>query len=88
MATSQSTDPSFISRIMPRVTSFGASAPGMRTAPITTSACFSDSSICRLDDMRRLTRPCSTSSRCRMRSTERSRIVTCAPRPSAMTAAL
>ena len=36
--------------------------------------------------MRSVTRPESTSSRWRIRSIERSRIVTCAPRPSAITA--
>jgi len=55
---------------------------------MTTSACATDSSICRLDDIRRLTRPERISSRCRIRSTERSRIVTLAPRPRAITAAL
>ena len=74
--------------IISRVTSFGASAPGMSTAPITTSASATDSAICRLDDISSVTRPERISSRWRMRSIERSRIVTCAPSPSAMTAAL
>ena len=45
------------------VTSFGATAPGISTAPMTTSACATDSSIWRLDDMSNVTRPPSTSSR-------------------------
>ena len=45
-------------------------------------------STSRLEDMSELTRPERISSRWRMRSIERSRIVTCAPRPSAMIAAL
>ena len=44
-------------KTMPRVISFGAFAPGISTAPITTSASATDSSICRLDDISRLTRP-------------------------------
>ena len=72
-----------------RVTSFGASAPGISTAPITTSASATDSSICRLEDMSEPDpRRESTSSRWRIRSIERSRIVTFAPSPSAITAAL
>ena len=55
---------------------------------MTTSASCTDSSICSVEDMTRLTRPCSVSSRWRIRSTERSRIVTWAPSPSAITAAL
>ena len=66
----------------------GASAPGISTAPITTSASRTDSSIWRLDDIKRLTRPDRISSRWRIRSIERSRIVTFAPRPIAITAAL
>jgi hypothetical protein len=46
-----------------RVISFGAIAPGMSTAPITTSASTIDSSICSVDDMTRLTRPERISSR-------------------------
>src|SRR3954471_22906714 len=75
-------------RTISRVISFGATAPGMSTAPITTSASRSDSSIWSVEDITRLTRPERTSSRCRMRSIERSRMVTLAPRPGAMTAAL
>ena len=63
IATSQNTEPSFMSRSMSRVMSFGALAPGMRTAPMTTSASLIDSAICRLDDMTRLTRPERMSSR-------------------------
>ncbi len=74
--------------IISRVTSFGASAPGISTAPITRSASSTDEAIWRLEDMSSDTRPESTSSRCRMRSIERSRIVTWAPRPIAMIAAL
>ena len=75
------TEPSFMPATMSRVTSFGASAPGMSTAPITTSASATDSSICRLDDIRSVTRAPSTSSRLRIRSIERSMIVTLAPEP-------
>ena len=88
IATSQKTDPFFIARSESRVISFGARAPGIRTAPITTSALVTDSSISSVEDMTRLTRPERISARCRMRSIERSRIVTFAPSPSAMTAAL
>ena len=38
MATSTTTEPGFIRRIMSAVTSFGAAAPGMSTPPMTTSA--------------------------------------------------
>ena len=68
--------------------SFGATAPGISTAPITTSASTIDSSICNVEDITRLTRPERISSRWRMRSIERSRMVTLAPSPRAMTAAL
>ena len=47
MATSQSTAPFFITPSISRVISFGATAPGISTAPITTSASTIDSSICR-----------------------------------------
>jgi hypothetical protein len=43
--------------------SFGATAPGIRTAPITTSASTIDSSIWSADDITRLTRPERISSR-------------------------
>ena len=75
-------------RASSRLISFGARAPGMRTAPITTSACMIVCSISRLDDMSRLTRPERISSRCRIRSIDRSRTVTRAPRPRAMIAEL
>ena len=68
--------------------SFGAFAPGISTAPMTTSASRIDSSSWSVDDITRLTRPERISSRWRMRSIERSRIVTFAPRPIAITAAL
>ena len=73
---------------MSSVTSFGASAPGMSTAPMTASASATDSSICSEEDIISVTRPERISSRWRMRSIERSRIVTWAPRPMAMIAAL
>ena len=57
-------------------------------APMTTSAWAMVCSTSRLDDISRLTRPERISSRCRIRSIERSRTVTRAPRPSAMIAAL
>ena len=88
IATSASTDPSFIPETISRVISFGASAPGMSTAPMTRSDSATDSSICSAFDISSVTREPSTSSRWRMRSIERSRIVTSAPSPSAMTAAL
>ena len=88
IATSTMTAPGCISDSISRLMSFGARAPGMSTAPMTTSACAIVYSIWRLDDMSRLTRPERISSRCRIRSIERSRTVTCAPSPSAMIAAL
>ena len=68
--------------------SFGARAPGISTAPMTTSTSRIDSSIWSVFDMTRLTRPDRICSRWRMRSIERSRIVTFAPSPIAITAAL
>ena len=88
IATSTTTAPSFIPAIISRVTSFGASAPGIRTAPITRSAFSTDAAISSRELMSSVTRPDRISSRCRIRSIERSRIVTWAPRPSAMIAAL
>ena len=70
--------------IISRVTSFGATAPGISTAPITRSASSTDAATCRLELISSVTRPERISSRWRMRSIERSRIVTCAPSPSAM----
>ena len=65
-----------------------ATPVGLVVAGLFAAASALELSIWRLDDISRLTRPCSTSSRWRIRSTERSRIVTCAPSPSAITAAL
>src|SRR5215218_7713035 len=51
IATSTTTAPSFIAAIISRVTSFGASAPGISTAPMTRSDSVTDAPTCNVDDM-------------------------------------
>ena len=57
IATSTTTAPSFMPRIISRVTSFGATAPGISTAPITRSASSTDAATCRLELISSVTRP-------------------------------
>ena len=63
-----------------RVTSLGADAPGMSTAPMTASASLISCSIASNVETRVRTRPWNSSSSCRSRGIERSTIVTSAPR--------
>lgn len=73
---------------MSRVTSRGALAPTISTAPITRSASATVHSTLYRLDATVLTRPPKTSSRRRSRSRSMSRTVTSAPMPAATLAAL
>ena len=88
IATSTITEPGFIMPSISRVIRRGALAPGISTPPITRSASGSASSIaCRDDIVSSTVRPRLTSSS-RIRSTLRSKIVTLACMPWAISAAL
>jgi len=86
-ATSTATAPFFITPISSRVTSFGAAAPGISTAPTRRSARRQPSSSVIGFEATVLTRPRKMSSSSRIRSGEVSRIVTSAPIPEAILAA-
>ncbi|CPJ64550.1 Uncharacterised protein [Staphylococcus aureus] len=81
------TDPFFICLIMSSVTSLGALAPGIKTAPITKSLCLTYNSIFNGFDIIVCTRPPNKSSNCCKRFGLTSKIVTSAPSPSAILAA-
>ena len=88
MATSTITEPGFMRGSIARVTSFGAAAPGISTAPITRSAhSTSRSTLSRLENTVMTRAPSSRSIR-RSASTLRSITTTCAPVPTAICAAL
>ena len=81
------TDPFFMPLTIARVTSFGAAAPGMSTAPTSRSARATARAIAIGFDMSVATCPPKTSSMYCIFVTLRSRIVTRAPMPSAILAA-
>ena len=87
IAISTITEPSFICLIISSVTKLGAFAPGINTAPITKSLSFTAFSIFNGLDIIVFTRPSNKSSNSANRLGFTSKIVTLAPKPSAILAA-
>jgi len=88
MATSTTTAPRFMRLSISRVTSFGAAAPGTSTAPITRSASLTHCSTESRVENKVVRRPSNVVSSQPRRGSERSRMVTFAPMPTAIRAAL
>ena len=84
---STSTEPAFIRRTMSRVTSFGAAAPAISTAPITRSASMTSASMCSCVEYSVRSDGPNSADSSRRRFTDRSTTVTSARRPTAISAA-
>ena len=88
MAMSTRTEPGRIAATISALTSLGAAAPGISTAPITRSAAATSRSIASVVEYSVLMRPPQRSSSCIRRGSERSITTTSASSPIAMRAAL